>query len=279
MLWLRLCFSNSLNQTRIQQITKQVISTLQEFAQQHNASGWHTLFIENHQFINAENQTLIKRLGCQYHWFNRDYHSFEDFLAGFSSRKRKNLKKERTKILNQNIEHRFVKGPELSDELLESFYRFYQITYLKRGRQGYLKKNFFHLLRDLLPEQLLICFAFDTGFSKDEPVAGALFMQGEDTLYGRYWGALEEYDSLHFETCYYQGIEYCIANQISRFDPGAQGEHKIQRGFEPIETWSTHWLARPEFRSAVQRFTEEEEQMVRQDINFLKQRLPFKKPS
>ncbi|RTE64606.1 N-acetyltransferase [Amphritea opalescens] len=273
----RLMLQADLSETAQQALTQQVLSAVIQLAAQHNASGWHGLFLAD-TLLNKDQHSLLNyRLGTQYHWFNRDYQTFDDFLETFSSRKRKNLRKERHKIIEQDIQHRFISGAQLTDAQLHQFYQFYQITYLKRGRNGYLNESFFRQLRDTLRDQLHICFAYDKQHSDTEAVAGALFFQDEDTLYGRYWGALAEYDSLHFETCYYQGIEHCISQQLQRFDPGAQGEHKIQRGFEPIETWSAHWLAHPEFQQAVQRFTEEEEEMIRQEMAQLRQRLPFKK--
>ncbi len=273
----RQLFAPHLNPTERHTLTQESLAAIKQLALQYNASGWHGLFLdgalrEQHRF-----SELSYRLGTQYHWFNHNFSCFDDFLDTFSSRKRKNLRKERSKIIDQNIQHRFISGAELTDELLDQFYQFYQVTYLKRGRQGYLNQNFFQLLRNSLADKLHVCFAFDHNSSVTEPVAAAMFIQGSSTLYGRYWGARAEYDALHFETCYYQGIEHCIRHQLHRFDPGAQGEHKIQRGFEPIETWSAHWLAHPGFQSAIQRFTEEEEHLLRQDMEHLRQRLPFRK--
>lgn len=272
----RLMFHSSLSNDQQKLLTRQVLAAIQQLASQYNASGWHGLFLEGTLLDKNKHPELHYRLGTQYHWFNRDYQSFEAFIETFSSRKRKNLRKERSKITEHNIQHRFIRGTQLTDEMLRQFYQFYQITYLKRGRSGYLKETFFQLLRNTLAEQIIICFAYDMNHSETEAVAGALFLRDSKNLYGRYWGALAEYDSLHFETCYYQGIEYCIRHQLQRFDPGAQGEHKIQRGFEPIETWSAHWLAHPGFHQAIERFTGEEEQMLRQEMEYLRQRLPFK---
>ncbi|BBB26514.1 GNAT family N-acetyltransferase [Amphritea japonica] len=273
----RQIFADHLSQADRQSLIQESLAAIQQLASQYNASGWHGLFLDGALLEQKSFSELSYRLGTQYHWFNHNFSCFDDFLDTFSSRKRKNLRKERSKIIEQNIQHRFISGTELTDELLDQFYQFYQITYLKRGRQGYLNRHFFKLLRNSLADKLHICFAFDLNLSSTEPVAAAMFLQGSSTLYGRYWGAQAEYDSLHFETCYYQGIEYCIRHQLQRFDPGAQGEHKIQRGFEPIETWSAHWVTHPGFQSAIQRFTEEEEHLLRQDMEHLRQRLPFKK--
>ncbi|WP_417222548.1 GNAT family N-acetyltransferase [Amphritea sp.] len=273
----RLMLHSDLSEPEQQSLTKDILSAIMQLASQYQATGWHGLFITETLRNKDQYPQLNYRLGTQYHWFNREYLCFDDFLDTFSSRKRKNLRKEREKITQHGIQHRIVSGAQLTDAMLKQFYQFYQITYLKRGRRGYLNEAFFHQLRDSLADQLHICFAYDPQHSHTEAVAGALFFQDSDTLYGRYWGALAEYDSLHFETCYYQGIEHCIRHQLQRFDPGAQGEHKIQRGFEPIETWSAHWLAHPGFQQAVQQFTEEEESLLRQEMATLRERLPFKK--
>lgn len=239
------------------------------------ASSWHGLFVEPELRTQLADNKKMCRLGCQYHWFNDGYQSFDDFLATFSSRKRKNLRKERQKVADQGIQLRTFEGEAISDAQLAHFYRFYQMTYLKRGRQGYLSQDFFTRLRDTLPEHLVLVMAYNG----EQPVAGALSLRSSDTLYGRYWGCLEEYDSLHFETCYYQGIEYCIQHGLQRFDPGAQGEHKIQRGFRPVETWSCHWINEPGFQQPVAQFLAEEQQAIQEQIKELTGWLPFKSDS
>ena len=237
-----------------------------------NASSWHGLFAPKETIEQFVTHEIMPRLGCQYHWFNHGYRDFDHFLERFNSRKRKNLRKERKKVSDQGVELRTYSGRDISDALLHRFYHFYQITYLKRGRKGYLTPEFFTLLRDTMPDHLVLVVAY----VNDQAVAGALSLRSKTTLYGRYWGCLEEYDSLHFETCYYQGIEFCIREGLERFDPGAQGEHKIQRGFEPIETWSVHWLQEPGFREPIARFLNEEEEMMREKIVELTTWLPFK---
>jgi predicted N-acyltransferase len=194
-------------------------------------------------------------------------------MEKFASRKRKNIRRERQKVLDQQISLRRIEGTELSPELLDVFYAFYQDTYLKRGRTGYLTPEFFQLLHRNMPEQLLLVLAEKDG----QPVAGALSLKSSSTLYGRYWGCLDDYDSLHFETCYYQGIEYCIGQGLARFDPGAQGEHKIQRGFQPIETWSGHWVKHPGFADAIDKAMGTERDAMRAQIQELTTWLPFRK--
>lgn len=256
----------------LEELAPVITQGLKELCQKTGASGWHTLFPEPQIKNSLQDQQLLTRLGSQYHWFNNSFSCFDDFLATFNSRKRKNLRKERTKVQQQGVELTTLSGHEISDTALQQFYRFYQMTYLKRGRQGYLTPEFFEQLRAQIPDQLVLVMA-----SVDQrPVAAALSLRSDDTLYGRYWGCLEEYDSLHFETCYYQGIEYCIREGLTRFDPGAQGEHKIQRGFQPVETWSCHWIQDNDFRPAIARFLNEEEQAMRAQITELTGWLPFR---
>ena len=236
------------------------------------ASSWHVLFPEQAQCEAFSEAGIQSRVGCQYQWFNREYHSFDDFLARFSSRKRKNLRKERQKIVDGGITFEKVSGTDITPEQWQQFYQFYQSTYFVRGRAPYLTEEFFTRAGQSMPENLLLVLACKDG----RYIAGALSFVGSDTLYGRYWGCIEEYQFLHFETCYYQGIEYCIEKGLARFDSGAQGEHKIQRGFEPVLTWSNHWIALPEFDQAIQRFLEEEENYVRRYQKEAISYLPFR---
>lgn len=257
----------------LEEIVPAISQAIPQIAKEIGASSWHGLFPEKELHTLLEKNGLMSRLGTQYHWFNKNYRDFEHFLEFFTSRKRKNLRKERQKVLNHSVELKVFTGTEISDALLHRFYHFYQITYLKRGRKGYLTPQFFTLLRDTMPEQLVLVIAE----ANNQAVAGALSLKSSDTLYGRYWGCLEEYDSLHFETCYYQGIEYCIREGLKRFDPGAQGEHKIQRGFEPIETWSAHWIKEPGFQAGINQFLEEEAESMKHQIEELRTWLPFRK--
>lgn len=244
---------------------------LKQLTEQFNCSSYHILFpCEEIKTLFSE-QRMLCRMDAQYHWFNRDYQSFDHYLDNLNSRKRKSIRKERQKALQQDIELITLEGNEISDQQLKDFYQFYQLTYLKRGRQGYLTLEFFQQLLATMPEQMVLVLA-----KQQRAVAGALFFKSSDTLYGRYWGCRDEFDSLHFETCYYQGIDYCIKHGLKRFDPGAQGEHKIQRGFKPIKTWSTHWLSEPGFHQAVDDFLKQERQLMVTRITQLREKLPYK---
>ncbi|MEM7539540.1 MAG: GNAT family N-acetyltransferase [Chloroflexota bacterium] len=221
---------------------------------------------------------LMKRVGSQFHWYNRGYDTFADYMGSMTSRKRKNVRREREKVDAQGITFVHLTGEEINDDQLDDFFVFYHATYMKRGQYGYLNRQFFDLLVESMPENLLFIFAQKEVAPDDIiNIAVAMFFKGADTIYGRYWGCLDEYDQLHFETCYYQGIDYCIANNLYHFDSGAQGEHKIQRGFEPIETYSYHWVAHPQFRDAIANFVENEQDHVREYIEEAQEFLPFKK--
>lgn len=218
------------------------------------AHSWHLLFPDsNDQALLAHEQEL-HRIGCQFHWHNHGYRTFEDFLGVLTSRKRKSIRKERRQVAEQGISFIRFHGRDIPDAVLSAFHVFYQATYLKRGQRPYLNQDFFRMLREQLPEHLHLVMAQREGTL----IAGALFLAGETTLYGRYWGCLEEYDHLHFETCYYQGIELALELGLEHIDAGAQGEHKLVRGFEPVITHSWHGIRHPGFREAIARFTREE---------------------
>lgn len=254
-------------------LNEALVSALTEQCRRLDASSWHLLFPDLPSLQRIESGALLPRLGCQFRWFNRDYDDFDAFLGELASRKRKNIRKERAAVRGQGIDFDWMIGAAIDDRALDRFFIFYQATYLKRGHRPYLNRDFFFRLRETMPEQLLLVMARKAG----EPVAGALFLRNDRSLFGRYWGCLEEYDFLHFETCYYQGIDYCIAEQLAEFDAGAQGEHKLQRGFEPVITESRHWIAHPAFRAAITEFVQEEAADVRQYAEVAREHLPFRR--
>lgn len=266
----RLCLDISLNR---QSVTHQVVQQIKHLAEVKGYSSWHVLFPQQVEFQAFADSQLSQRTGCQYHWFNRDYADFDDFLAQLSSRKRKNIKRERRRVREQGISLKTFTGKEIDKHHIRTFYQFYQATYYKRAQKGYLTLDFFNKLLEGMAEQLVLVLAF----REDHPIAGALSICGNDTLYGRYWGCLEEYECLHFEACYYQGIEFCIAQGLNKFDPGAQGEHKIARGFEPTPTYSVHWLVHPAFRQAINKYLEDEAVGIDQYMHEAAKFLPFKK--
>lgn len=223
-------------------------------AERIQGSSWHVLFPTPAQHDALADTGLLRRRGCQFHWHNKDYRDFEHFLEGLNSRKRKNIRKERERVAASGVTFDIVEGADIASERWQRFYDFYQSTYMMRGMQGYLTREFFEYLSQAMPEQVVMNVARQEG--KD--IAAALFFKSSTTLFGRYWGSLRDYQFLHFETCYYQGQDYAIAQGLKRFDSGAQGEHKIQRGFEPIPTYSNHWIKDAGFAAAIENFLEEE---------------------
>ena len=249
-----------------------VRDAVQERAERIGASSWHILFPTEKEHELLSGLDLMPRDACQFHWYNRDYKDFDDFLAAMSSRKRKNIRKERAKVQEADITFKRVEGADISEALWHKFYRFYQSTYLMRGMQGYLTEAFFNEVSRTMPEQLFMICAQKDG----ETIAAALFFKSSTTLFGRYWGSAEDYQFLHFETCFYQGQDYAIEHGFRHFDSGAQGEHKIQRGFEPILTHSNHWIAHPAFRAAINGFLTEEAKHIRHYQQQAASLLPFK---
>jgi predicted N-acyltransferase len=236
-------------------------------------SSMHWLFVEQDisQLLHQHGQ--VQRHTVQFQWFNRQYSSFEDYLSHFNSRKRKNVKKERLKVTSDDVKVVRLHGDNLSKDNMHFFYHCYKQTYLKRsGHDGYLTETFFQQLFKDLRHNLMLVIAL-----KDErPIASALFIFDHNQLCGRYWGALEEVQNLHFECCYYQGIEFCIEQNIAKFNPGTQGEHKILRGFEPIYCYSNHSLKESAFHEAVERFIQQENIQIAEYKNNAEKLLPFK---
>lgn len=230
-------------------------------------SSWHLLFADEtlNQALGVatgqasaeavfEAPALMPRRGVQYHWSNPGYADFDAFLATLNSRKRKNMRKERRKVEELGLRLEWRQGQTLDRESLAQFYPLYADTYFKRGQAPYLSPAFFEALPDHCGQHLALLLAWQG----DTLVAGSLFFEDGETLYGRYWGSREDYRFLHFECCYYQGIDRCIEKGLKRFDAGAQGEHKLLRGFEPVLTTSWHWIGEPAFERAIADFLDEE---------------------
>ena len=262
------------NKARSPEIIKEVSNALKKITKDSNFSSVHILLAGKDEIANFSDQDFSLRTSYSFHWFNKDYTSFNHFLEDMTSRQRKNIKKERNKIIEQGISLIRVTGNEITLEMIESFYQFYQVTYLKRGMRGYLNFEFFKKIVETIPESIMLVLAQNPS---GQYVAGALNFFDQEKLYGRYWGCLEEYDSLHFETCYYQGIEFCIDEKLHSFDPGVQGEHKIKRGFCPIETFSAHWIKDLRFKEAIDDFLDREREHVLEYNQDRRALLPFKK--
>jgi len=214
----------------------------------------------------------LRRCGIQYHWENRGYDCFDDFLGALSSRKRKAIKRERRSAAQAPVEIRTLRGDEITPEIWERFHDFYLSTIDRKWSSPYLTRDFFLRIGESMPDNIALIMAFDD----DEPVAGALNFVGDDTLYGRYWGCARRYKELHFECCYYRAIEFAIDNGLSRIEAGAQGEHKIQRGYLPNYTHSLHWISDPRFREAIADFLVRERSGLTSEMEYLLQRSPFR---
>jgi uncharacterized protein len=240
--------------------------------ERHNLSSAHATFVEPGQLDWFREAGWLIREGTQFHWANDGYNCFEDFLAALASRKRKAIRKERAQaVAGLKIVH--LTGLEITEAHWDKFWYFYQDTGARKWGQPYLKRKFFSLLGERMADKVLLIFAFRDG----NAIAGALNIIGVDTLYGRYWGCSEDVPFLHFELCYYQAIDAAIARGLSRVEAGAQGEHKLARGYVPVPTWSAHYFADPGFRAAVARFLDQERAAVERDIAFLGTMAPFKR--
>lgn len=236
------------------------------------ASSLHVLFPTEPERQMLEHSGFLVRKGCQFHWSNGGYRSFEDFLARFSADKRKKAKRERRRVAEAGIVFEHLRGDEPTPADWDAVVEFYSRTFWRRGREPYLNREFFESVAATMPSNLVIVLARQHGV----PIATAICFRSNTTLYGRYWGSGADYHSLHFETCYYQGIDYCIREGLERFEPGTQGEHKIARGFVPQATWSCHWLRDQEFHRAVGAFLTRETRHVDAYMDELGDHVPYR---
>jgi len=235
-------------------------------------SSFHIQFPTEQEVPLLEAAGLLIRKDCQFHWRNRGYKTFDDFLATFTAAKRKKAKRDRRRVEENGIRFRRLKGNEIGETDWAVVYALISRTFMRRGSLPYFNEAFFKSLSRQLPESILVILA-----EKDaRTVAAAVFFESAQVLYGRYWGSDGHYDALHFETCYYQGIDYCIDTGKQAFEPGTQGEHKISRGFSPVTTWSAHWLAHPEFADAIGRYLDEEARHVDRYMDAVDSRSPYK---
>jgi len=246
---------------------------LLESARQSGASGAHVNFTTTEDQAALEQAGFLRRHDCRFQWHNRGYRDFDDFLERFRSDKRKKARRERRRVQEAGVELRTLRGTEIDGALWRTIFGFSERTFLRHGNAHYLSPEFLERVAGLMPGTIVVTLAERAG----SPIAAAVFFHGGKRLYGRYWGAAEHVDCLHFEACYYQGIDYCIANGIEAFDPGTQGEHKLARGFEPTLTHSAHWLAHPGFATAVGRYLERERAGVDEYIASAADHLPFQR--
>ena len=241
-------------------------------AAESGCSSVHVLFPTPAELPLLQRQGLLLRKDCQFHWHNRGYAGFDDFLATFTSAKRKKARRDRRRVADAGIRFRRLRGCEMSRDDWSVIYGLIARTFMLRGSLPYFNQAFFEGLGQRLGDSILVIRAE----KDDRPIAAAVFYDSDTTLYGRYWGSDGHYDALHFETCYYQGIDYCIETGKALFEPGTQGEHKVARGFSPVSTWSAHWLAHPEFAGAIGRYLNEEGRHVDRYIDAVDAHTPYK---
>ena len=265
------------NRTRIsdeetrQALRESLCLAIQKFCTDNSLSSWHLLFADKQTLDSVAELKLEPRCDVQFHWQNDGYADFDDFLSRLSSRKRKNIRKERRDI-DPELDIRMQSGGELDAGEWGRIYALYASIYRRKYGTATLTAEFFAHLGASMPEQVLVSTARKAG----QIVAASLFFRSETHLYGRVWGCDDYYHNLHFECCYYQGIEYCIAEGLQYFDPGAQGEHKLARGFLPTLTWSGHWIAHPQFREAINQFLHQEREYIEKYRSELMEHSPFK---
>jgi uncharacterized protein len=250
-----------------------LVGAARELAARVDASSVHLLLPEERQLPILRAAGLSLRQDCQFHWFDDGYGDFEGFLRALTAEKRKKVRRERRRVREQGIRFDWLAGTQISEGLLQDLYRFYASSFLRRGMQPYFPPAFWQGILADMPECVRVVLAR----SGQRPVAAAIFFLGGGVLYGRYWGCDEEYHSLHFETCFYQGIELALAENCHRFEPGAQGEHKLRRGFRPVPTWSGHWLADPAFARAIESWLGRERDHAGAYMEAAKQHLPFRR--
>ena len=249
-----------------------LLRALETVCKQLDVSSVHVTFCTEREHALMGIADWIPRVGRQFHWHNRGYETFDDFLAALTSRKRKMIRKERRQVADQGIRVRALSGDDIRPEHWDAFYQFYVDTYDRKWGYPYLTRAFFEAAQARLGQKIVLVIADMDGL----PVAGALNLRGTDALYGRNWGCLGDFRFLHFEACYYQAIEYAIDNALSTVEAGTQGPHKIQRGYEPVQTYSGHYIPNDGFREAVARFCEEERREVDWEMEAYAEHLPYR---
>ena len=249
-----------------------LVASALELARKLRVSSLHCLFPTRDQAQRMVAHGMMPRTTVQFHWTNRGYASFGEFLAGFSHDKRKKVRQERRKVSDAGIRFKWLEGDEIRERDWAFFNRCYRQTYREHGSSPYLNLEFFCRIGRALPGNMVLIIGERNGV----PIAASLNIRDRHRLCGRHWGALEQHPALHFETCYYQGIEFCIARGIESFEGGSRGEHKLARGLMPVETCSVHWLSHPQFAAAVEEFLERESRGVKRYVEELGERMPYK---
>lgn len=258
-------------------LAKLLLEALQEQAARRRLSSIHALFVDEPARAACEEAGWLLRRDCQFHWTNRGYATFDAYLETFTAEKRKKARRERRRVAEAGIRFETRFGGELDARLLDTVYGFHRDTFLRHGNEPYLTREFFREIARTLGDALMIKVAVQSTRHADSPVAAAIFFWSPDALYGRYWGAAADFHSLHFETCYHQGIEFCIERGVKRFEPGTQGEHKVSRGFEPTMTWSAHHIADGAFREAIGDYLEREGGAIDDYAAEVREHVPYRK--
>ena len=253
-------------------VAKRLLAAVQTYAHAQSLSSVHALFIDEATRQACAQAGWLLRRDCQFHWANRGYESFEAYLETFTAEKRKKARRERRRVQEAGIRFETRSGAELDAALLDAIYALHRDTFLRHGHEPYLTRAFFTQIARTMGDALTVKIARYV----NHPVAVAIFFKSADTLYGRYWGAAADFHSLHFETCYHQGIEYCIEQGLARFEPGTQGEHKVSRGFEPTLTWSAHYIADAPFRIAIGEYLEREGEAIDTYAAEVREHVPYK---
>jgi predicted N-acyltransferase len=253
-------------------VRQQLIDETLEFTKAQGFSSMHWLFTTEEEGASLRQTGMLERLGVQFHWRNGGYRDFDDFLSTLNSKRRKNIRRERRKAAETGVDIRVLHGSEVKDEEWQHFSRFYAKTFHERYSLATLNLGFFREIGVTLGDQVVLILAYQA----DECIAGALLYRSDSVLYGRHWGGVSHLDSLHFEVCYYQGIEYAIANGLEWFEPGAQGEHKIWRGFLPQLTRSYHWIADSQFSAGIDRFLMSERKAILDYQKMLQSSSPYR---
>ena len=267
----RLLVRPGLNATKT---AAELLSVVESVAAESSLSSAHALFVNEADRGVCEAAGWLMRRDCQFHWTNRGYATFDAFLETFTAEKRKKAKRERRRVAEAGVTYDTRLGGDMDARMIDRIYAFHRDTFLRHGHEPYLTREFFTEISRTLPSALMAKVAVQSG----HPIACAIFFQGPDTLYGRYWGSATDQHSLHFETCYHQGVDYCIEHGLKRFEPGTQGEHKVARGFEPTLTWSAHFITDKRFRAAIEDYLEREGPSIDAYAEEIREHVPFRNP-
>jgi predicted N-acyltransferase len=270
----RMLISAKQNTPEHEHLSRTLITAAATYVEQGQFSGAHSLFPDRLDFDLMKSTRSVIRNDCQFHWSNPGYKNFDEFLDTLRSKKKKNIRQERRKVKESGIQIRWLNGHQATEKDWCEFTRVYRKTYDRKYGMPAFNEDFFIEIAHSLPDQIQLALAEYQG----QILAGALMYCDDTTLYGRHWGCDQYLDSLHFELCYYQGIEFCIRQGLKRFDPGAQGEHKVSRGFLPTRTQSVHWMAKSPFNQAIADFVQQEQQGVQRYIDAVKQHSPYNAP-